>query len=566
MYRCTVASSAVTLANSTRLTVKNFGKLASAPSSGMVANDTYYNTTNETQYYYDGSNWVAAASSVSTVVNAYAPSYKGIGILAGVSTAAFPGATVSGTGVITVGGTVTPVKGDWMTNYATPVALGMYVWDGANWNLTTDVDYISSAAIDLCNLQVGGITISGFTTFTTAIIKTLFAQQIKLLDNGKLYSGVGNFNNADTPIYLDATGSMSLGTGLTWDGDTLEIDGDITARYLSVSSVSIEGMYYGIPALHGSTQALNSSSTMSRGVYNIGESMVAVTAESPSAPSSDKITTYLWRGKSFIKVGTSFSSYDVIKRNATVVQNNTFYAIADVYSTYPPTAPTLIGSDRLAQYTFNTTSNTWSRTWYSSWSFPSGTVITYDGTYIYAAVPVNSTTIEIRQYIPQVGTPLQVHSISAYRAGIDLAFEYIGNNYFALIYSADSYAAGCGLFYRNPLSYAITRSSYAVFSTAVGSPRICVMSLNNFIVRLTTGIGPFTTQFYYFRIYNGSLIGDAVRSYKAITSDVLGMAVFDDTKLAIVEDSRAQSEDPLNYTLGMYSLGVSLGRPYRAVT
>jgi len=231
MYRCNVAGGAITLDNSnstTRLTIKNFGRLATAPSSGMIANDTYYNTANETSYYYDGNVWVASATSGATVVTTYTPKYLGIGILASLTTKVFTGATVNGNGVITVGTTTTPNTGDWVVNYsAANVPLGMYVWRTDTWVISTNVELISAAAIDLCNLQVGGITIDGFTTFTTAIIKTLFAKQIKLLDNGKLYSGAGNYNNANTPTYIGADGRVSLGNRLAFDGSDLTVNGTL---------------------------------------------------------------------------------------------------------------------------------------------------------------------------------------------------------------------------------------------------------------------------------------------------------------------------------------------------
>ena len=64
LYRCTVDGASITLANSVRLTPKSWGKLASAPSSGMIANDSYYNTTTGVSYYYSGSAWTSVTDSL----------------------------------------------------------------------------------------------------------------------------------------------------------------------------------------------------------------------------------------------------------------------------------------------------------------------------------------------------------------------------------------------------------------------------------------------------------------------------------------------------------------------
>jgi len=43
-----------------------------------------------------------------------------------------------------------------------------------------------------------------------------------------LYSGVGVYNNANTPFFQSASGKFSLGNKLTWDGSTLNVTGTIT--------------------------------------------------------------------------------------------------------------------------------------------------------------------------------------------------------------------------------------------------------------------------------------------------------------------------------------------------
>jgi hypothetical protein len=44
-------------------------------------------------------------------------------------------------------------------------------------------------------------------------------------DTTRIYSGVGTYNNANTPFYFDATGKFSLKDKLVWDGTNLNING-----------------------------------------------------------------------------------------------------------------------------------------------------------------------------------------------------------------------------------------------------------------------------------------------------------------------------------------------------
>ena len=50
------------------------------------------------------------------------------------------------------------------------------------------------------------------------------------IGNGKIYIGIGNYNNTDTGFYVDSTGKFSLEDKLTWNGtDTLSVTGAINA-------------------------------------------------------------------------------------------------------------------------------------------------------------------------------------------------------------------------------------------------------------------------------------------------------------------------------------------------
>jgi hypothetical protein len=124
-----------------------------------------------------------------------------------------------------------------MVNYSGSVSLGIYYWSGSAWTVTTDYKYIADAAIDLCYLSVGGVTISGFTTFMTAIIKTLFVQTLTLLSGGTIASsnyvaGTSGFKltgNTGTIEMINAIisgtlgGSGILGSHMKLENDRISI-------------------------------------------------------------------------------------------------------------------------------------------------------------------------------------------------------------------------------------------------------------------------------------------------------------------------------------------------------
>ena len=57
----------------------------------------------------------------------------------------------------------------------------------------------------------------------------------------KLYIGTGTFNNTNTGFYVDDTGQFSLKDKLSWNGTTLNIEGNITADTLDVDGATVTG-------------------------------------------------------------------------------------------------------------------------------------------------------------------------------------------------------------------------------------------------------------------------------------------------------------------------------------
>jgi hypothetical protein len=163
-----------------------------------------------------------------------APMYLGIGVLAGLSTMAFTGATVDSDGDITAGSSVANIiTGDWMVNYdSTNEALGIYYWSGTAWILSSDYRYIPTAAIDLCYLNVGAISVPGYSTFMVAIIKTLFTETIIVLPAGHIESD--NFVTGSSGYSLNETDA---------EFNDVTVRGTIRSNFITaLSDVFLPGM------------------------------------------------------------------------------------------------------------------------------------------------------------------------------------------------------------------------------------------------------------------------------------------------------------------------------------
>ena len=60
----------------------------------------------------------------------------------------------------------------------------------------------------------------------------------------KMHLGTGYWNSSDTAFYVDDTGSFSLGDQLTWDGDSLNVKGNITVHNSESFHMPKERKYY----------------------------------------------------------------------------------------------------------------------------------------------------------------------------------------------------------------------------------------------------------------------------------------------------------------------------------
>ena len=79
------------------------------------------------------------------------------------------------------------------------------------------------------------------TTQRTATVPVLGGSTGITIGNGKIYIGAGNYGQADTGFYADATPNFSLGNKLTWDGNTLTVTGALNATSGTFTSTVVVG-------------------------------------------------------------------------------------------------------------------------------------------------------------------------------------------------------------------------------------------------------------------------------------------------------------------------------------
>jgi hypothetical protein len=211
---------------------------------------------------YKLADWKIDPTNALNVVTTYAPRYRGIGRLSSISTAAYAGYTVDSAGTVSAGLTITPNIGDTMVNYYNGgvSTLGIYNWSGSTWALDTSSATLASAAEDLMHLRLGGITIGDYTTWITAIGKTLFIQEITLLASGwlKTHDYAETDGLPTTGFMLDVANQIIKAYAARFVNCTINnailtdafVSGDITNEALtthpaSSATFTASGTYYG---------------------------------------------------------------------------------------------------------------------------------------------------------------------------------------------------------------------------------------------------------------------------------------------------------------------------------
>jgi hypothetical protein len=83
------------------------------------------------------------------------------------------------------------------------------MWSGSN---STSFSIAPFRVTNTGDVTANSLTLTGLTELATG---------------GKIFLGAGNYNNMDTAFYVDATEQFSLGDKLTWDGNSLTVQGTL---------------------------------------------------------------------------------------------------------------------------------------------------------------------------------------------------------------------------------------------------------------------------------------------------------------------------------------------------
>lgn len=158
---------------------------------------------------------------------------------------------------------------------------------GHNNTTLTQIDASGNASF-AGNITAAGGTIGGWLINSNSIA-AVATNGIKLVSssvnaNNKIHTGVGNFNNIDTNLYMDGSGRFSLADKLSWDGSALVINGSGT---FSGSLSAATGTFAG--SLSAATGTFSGSLSAVTGTYSgdlIGTNMALTGKLSMSGVSS----------------------------------------------------------------------------------------------------------------------------------------------------------------------------------------------------------------------------------------------------------------------------------------
>lgn len=192
--------SSVTSSIGTKILVQN-----TAPATPQL-NDLWLDTGDQNRYkFWNGSSWVyqqdgVLAAAVTQESNTRAAAD---GNLAGKYTL-----TVAAGNVVT-GMNITSASGPGGNiSDVTFVAANFKIYNG-------------TTGVVMFNISGGNVKLADTLTVSTA---------------GKVFIGAGNYNNSDTPFYVNSAGQLSLGNKLSFDGSNLSIAGNISGGSLTISN------------------------------------------------------------------------------------------------------------------------------------------------------------------------------------------------------------------------------------------------------------------------------------------------------------------------------------------
>ena len=213
-----------------RITPHAYGSLSTAPSSGMVANDTYYNSTNFIWYRYSGTAWIASSGVVQYTLTADHTSF-----------------TKNRAGAVTPGTITASAKA------GTAAYAGRFKFyttlDGSVYTLqqTSSVDQSSSAAYTLPSTGIVGIRTELYAAGgTTTLLATHDYPVPYDASVAPQYLGIGLLFDVSELTRKDFTGATITDAGVITPNSattTAVIPGDWLINY-SAGTYRALGIYY----------------------------------------------------------------------------------------------------------------------------------------------------------------------------------------------------------------------------------------------------------------------------------------------------------------------------------
>lgn len=191
--------------------------------------------------------------------------------------------------------------------YTRPVDTSGNIGEASVAKLSSEMVVFGDAHID--NLSARKITTDSLNASTIITVGS-GTGSIKIDGTGKLYSGLGTYNNQSTGFYLDNSGNFSLKDRLTFDGTTLSVTGNITAQsgfFTGNVGVSTGALYAG-----GVTAPAQSGGALNR----VQNSQIVIAPDGIAAKDGSGATTF-----ALLTSGTALFSGEISAGRAVLNSN-----------------------------------------------------------------------------------------------------------------------------------------------------------------------------------------------------------------------------------------------------
>lgn len=224
--------------------------------------------------------------------------------------------------------------------YTRPVDTSGNIGEASVAKLSSEMVVFGDAHID--NLSARKITTDSLNASTIITVGS-GTGSIKIDGTGKLYSGLGTYNNQSTGFYLDNSGNFSLKDRLTFDGTTLSVTGNITAQsgfFTGNVGVSTGALYAG-----GVTAPAQSGTALQR----VNNNQIIIAPDGIAAKNGSGATTFaaLTTGEAIFSGNVTANIFNGYGLNVfTGTQEHEFYIYGSAANPQDVTYAILVESGR----------------------------------------------------------------------------------------------------------------------------------------------------------------------------------------------------------------------------